>query len=146
MIKPSDFLQLANTLAQTDHEVYLRESIIAAYYAAFHECHSLAETLTNHAGMGERSGSHEEVIRKLSQYPETNTEKLPKDAVMKIRSIGYRLKECRNQRAIASYDLNININQSVQQNHAILINKLFDTLSQLQEACAASNNVQRKRQ
>lgn len=132
MIQPNDLLQLADALARSNEEVYLRESIIASYYAAFHECCLLAECLANHAGMGERSGSHQEIIRKLSKYPANNSEELPEDIVRKIRSIGFQLNECRNQRNIASYHLNADITQGTQQNHDTLIKKLLATLTQLQ--------------
>lgn len=134
MIKPSDFLQLADTLAQTPDEVYLRESIVAAYYAVFHECRLLAERLANHAGMGARSGSHVEVISKLSRYPANNAEQLPQAVVLRIRSLGYLLKECRDQRSVASYQLDDTISQDIQQRHADNVTKLLSTLSQLRAA------------
>lgn len=73
MITPNDFLQLAASLAaNTSSEVHQRESIIASYYAAFHQCQQLASKLQDHAGMGAFAGSHLEIIKKLSEYPILN--------------------------------------------------------------------------
>lgn len=134
MITPDDLLGLAATLAQTtDSEVHQRESVIASYYAAFHQCRQLANKLANYAGMNKKTGSHLEVINKLSHYPTTNNaEQLPIDSAMKIRSLGYRLLSCRNQRTLASYELDQTLTLQAQEKHTAQVTKLLATLTQLQ--------------
>ena len=131
MIKPSDFLQLAHELAQHDGEVYLRESIIAAYYAVFHECKMLSSCLENHGGMGSQSGSHEDLLRKLSAYPMNNAEGFKQDIVRKIKSLGYKLKECRNNRRVASYELQEDVTHAQHYAHLKIVQSMMQQVSEL---------------
>lgn len=133
MVGPDCFLKMANELAANDEEIYIRETIIAAFYAAYHECNILANHLQNHAGMGNQSGSHEDLIRKLSQYPKNNFDGLSEEACFKVRSLGYKLKNCRAQRRLASYDLEASINSDQRDEHLASVGEIISLVDTINE-------------
>ena len=80
--------------AQIDgSEVERRVAASRIYYAAYHRCRPIAESQGMFADSG---GSHAEVIEALTRSRETQ-----------LKSIGYRLKQCRDLRVKADYHIEI---------------------------------------
>ena len=61
------------------------------YYAAFHKCRRIAEAQGLFADVG---GAHAQVIEALTRNRD-----------MKLKSVGYRLRQCRDARSEADYDI-----------------------------------------
>ena len=61
------------------------------YYAAFHKCRRIAEARGLFADVG---GTHAQVIEALTRNRD-----------MKLKSMGYRLRQCRDARSEADYDI-----------------------------------------
>ena len=72
-------------------EVERRVAVSRSYYAAYHKCRPIAERQGIFADSG---GSHAEVIDALTRSRETN-----------LRSMGYRLNQCRQLRVKADYHI-----------------------------------------
>lgn len=74
-----------------ESEVELRIVASRQYYAAFHKCRRIAQAQGIFADAG---GTHAQVIDALTRNRD-----------MKLKSVGYKLKLCRNARAQADYDI-----------------------------------------
>lgn len=133
MVSPSCFLKLAHEMVGNKTEIYIRESIVTSFYAAFHECNILAESLQNHGGMGDRTGSHAELINKLAKFPKNNPDGLCQKSCLIIKSIGYKLRACRDNRVISSYVLDADISVDERDNHLRMVQEIFDKVNELNE-------------
>lgn len=73
-------------------EVERRVTASRTYYAAFHKCRPMAQ---RQGLFADTEGSHAQVIQALTRNRDS-----------KLKSIGYRLRQCRDARARADYDIN----------------------------------------
>lgn len=74
-----------------DSEVEHRVIASRQYYAAYHRCRRAAKNLAMFTDAG---GAHAQVIDALARSQD-----------MKLKSVGYKLRECRNARAQADYEI-----------------------------------------
>ena len=74
-----------------DSEVERRVIASRQYYAAYHRCRRAAKGMAKFTDAG---GAHAQVIDALARSQD-----------MKVKSAGYKLRECRNARAQADYEI-----------------------------------------
>jgi uncharacterized protein (UPF0332 family) len=99
-ITPPDLLNFARSLLPATTEPPWRSAASRAYYFAYHSCFPLAASL----GLVDdgKGGSHHQLIQTLITHPVAAA---TRDKDMKIRSIGYLLRNARARRVDADYDL-----------------------------------------
>ena len=92
-VTPAQLREGAQSARIDGSEVERRVAASRSYYAAWHRCRPIAESRGMFADSG---GSHAEVIEALTRSRETQ-----------LKSIGYRLKQCRDLRVKADYHIEI---------------------------------------
>ena len=92
-VTPTQLREGAQRARIDGSEVERRVAVSRSYYAAWHRCRPIAESQGMFADSG---GSHAEVIEALTRSRETQ-----------LKSIGYRLKQCRDLRVKADYHIEI---------------------------------------
>ena len=92
-VTPTQLRDGARKARIDESEVERRVAASRSYYAAYHRCRPIAESQGTFADSG---GSHAEVIEALTRSRETQ-----------LKSIGYRLKQCRDLRVKADYHIGI---------------------------------------
>lgn len=92
-VTPSQLREGAQKAQVDGSEVERRVAASRTYYAAYHRCRPIAESQGIFADSG---GSHAEVIEALTNGREA-----------KLKSLGYRLKQCRDLRVKADYHIEI---------------------------------------
>ena len=97
---PDVFLDSAKALGRGNTEIDWRNAVSRAYYAAFHRCRSIAESLDPNLDTTTKGG-HAAVIDLLQQSPAPRTQV----------SLGYMLDACRKQRNIADYEIELDFSQ-----------------------------------
>lgn len=90
-VTPTELLDAAMELPIDAREVDRRSAASRSYYAAYHTCHPLAAREGLFVDSG---GSHAEVIDALTR-----------SRTSRLKSIGYKLMQCRNLRVIADYKI-----------------------------------------
>ncbi|MHB1949143.1 MAG: HEPN domain-containing protein [Gammaproteobacteria bacterium] len=92
-----DFLLSAQSLITNRNEIDFRNAASRAYYAAFHGAKSLIDNgiveLSKNP-IRKNKGTHEKLILDLHESNDTN-----------VNEIAQLLKSCKNERAIADYNL-----------------------------------------
>ena len=92
-VTPTQLREGARQARVDGSEVERRVAASRSYYAAYHRCRSIARREGMFADAG---GTHAEVIDSLTRSPQR-----------KLKSIGYRLKQCRDLRVKADYRIEI---------------------------------------
>ena len=98
-ITPVDLLRTAELLANDPTEVFQRAAASRAYYAAFHFCAPIARSLPLGLPNG-RLGTHQRVIRALIRFDGS-----PRGQRKQVRFLGHRLRQARDLRSRADYEL-----------------------------------------
>lgn len=92
-VTPRELLEAAGALEERGSEIDLRNAASRAYYAAYHQCRRLAQNLRLPPAPGSE-GVHRRVIDALTGSRD-----------MKLKSLGYRLEQCRKLRVVADYGI-----------------------------------------
>lgn len=108
-VKPSEFLDFAESILASCQEINCRNAISRSYYSLYH---SVCEKLKNCPPT-----SHQGVISYLRNK---NQESLDPMTMRKIAAI---LEQTKKQRHVADYDLNHNIDESDAKSTLILVKK-----------------------
>lgn len=105
-MEPSEFLKVAESLAESDSEADRRTSIGRAYYCAYHSADWLDRALQNHGGIPENAGAHQQRSSKFKNYPVMHPpDGIDKDLAMKVRALGHLLAILHVQRTRADYKM-----------------------------------------
>ena len=92
-VTPKLLLEAAKALGQGKSEVDQRNAASRAYYAAYHRCLPIAESIGLPA---ETKGVHRDLIGTLTKTRD-----------MQVKSMGYMLDQCRGLRVKADYEIQI---------------------------------------
>lgn len=97
---PDEILSLAEDLAKSNTEHYLRASISSAYYSVYHHVESYLLEEYNESGsfLGGDGGSHQKLIHRMTH-----------SSVLKEKGIGYILATMKKNRVKADYHLDTDI-------------------------------------
>ena len=93
-VTPDALLEAAKALGRGEAEVDRRNAASRAYYAAYHRCLPLARSIGLSAEPGH--GVHRQLVDTLTGSSD-----------LRVKSIGYRLNECRKLRVHADYEIEI---------------------------------------
>ena len=93
-VTPDALLEAAKALGRGEAEVDRRNAASRAYYAAYHRCLPIGRSLGLSADPGH--GVHRQLVDTLTGSSD-----------LKVKSVGYRLNECRKLRAQADYEIEI---------------------------------------
>lgn len=96
-ISPTDLLELAAELLQTDSETHHRAAASRAYYAAFHRCNLLP---LSPPATRRRGGMHARLIQEMRRFRSDNA-----GLQAELRSLAELLKKARDLRTNADYRL-----------------------------------------
>ena len=91
-VTPDVLLGAARALGRGEAEIDQRNAASRAYYAAYHRCLPFGRRLGLSAEPGH--GVHRQLLDTLIGSPD-----------LKVKSIGYRLNECRKLRVQADYEI-----------------------------------------
>ena len=91
-VTPNELLEAAKAIGGGDAEVDRRNAVSRAYYAAWHRCQPIGQSVGLSAPPG--GGVHQQLIDTLEQ-----------DRNMTLRSLGYMLRQCRRLRIKADYEI-----------------------------------------
>ena len=109
-VNPTDLLNLADRLSHETHESDWRGSISRAYYASYHFCKSWHNNLPQPGSLGRGGGTgglHADLIQQM-----TNPSNSLTNEVWKLsKSKGFMLRDLRNRRTDADYNLQIHCQQ-----------------------------------
>ena len=94
-VTPRELLEAAGALEERGSEIDLRNAASRAYYAAYHQCRRLAQNLRLRPAPGS-GGVHRTVIDSLTDSGDR-----------KLKSLGYRLEQCRKLRVVADYEIEV---------------------------------------
>ena len=98
---PLDLLRLARDLAGRADEAALRSATSRAYYAAHHQCDALCTQVGISLARYRWTRKHEEIIDALERYTYSDANRQ-----QELRTVGTLLRQCRDLRNRADYDLN----------------------------------------
>lgn len=118
---PQEFLSLAQKLCNSAEEIERRCSVSRAYYAALHWAKEKQDRCPEVHRDTIYGGTHEEVIQRFLQHTESTTAK----------RIGYMLRDMRNKRESADYELSglcVESDAQYQISAAERVKKLVDTV------------------
>ena len=90
-VTPNALFEAANVLGNSESEVDLRNAASRAYYAAYHQCRPLGQGLSLPSSP-DQGGVHRKLIDTLTGASNR-----------KLKSLGYRLEQCRKLRVMADY-------------------------------------------
>lgn len=128
-VSGKDFLEFAEFSLDLDTEIGFRNSVSRAYYSIYHTVLDIIEgNIPNYSG----GGSHSSLIKYLEDS--SNPEKYDK---RQLKRLSYILKQQRDLRCDADYELDIDIitkataNDSIKQAH-----RIADICSELLNAAA----------
>ena len=91
-VNPDDLFVAAKALGQGETEVDLRNATSRAYYAAYHRCLALGQSLGLSAEQGR--GVHRQLLDTLLSSTD-----------QKVRSVAHMLEQCRRLRVQADYEI-----------------------------------------
>ena len=92
-VTPNALFEAARVIGQGESEVDLRNAASRAYYAAYHHCRLLGQSLRSPAPPLQ-GGVHRTLIATLTEARSS-----------KLKSLGYMLEQCRRLRVSADYDI-----------------------------------------
>ena len=93
-VTPDALLEAAKALGRGEAEVDRRNAASRAYYAAYHRCLPLSRSIGLSAEPGH--GVHRQLVDTLTGSSD-----------LRVKSVGYRLNECRKLRTQADYEIEI---------------------------------------
>ena len=91
-VTPNELLDAAKVLGRGEAEVDRRNAASRAYYAAWHRCLPIGRSVGLSAQPGQ--GVHQQLIETLEE-----------NRNMTLKSLGYMLRQCRNLRVDADYEI-----------------------------------------
>lgn len=91
-VSPEDLFRRAQEQVQSSDELSFRDATKNAYYAAYHLLKPFESRLNDPTRY--KGGEHSQLIGTLTNH-----------ANLKVRSLGYMLRECRFKRNQADYDI-----------------------------------------
>ena len=97
-ITPDDLLSLADTLLGEPTEVYHRAAASRAYYAAYHLCVPVGNSIRTDAK--EPLRSHRRLLLRLQNFRSDDS-----DLQSRVRAVGFILEQTRDLRTLADYRL-----------------------------------------
>lgn len=110
---PEGFREFAQRLVNSTEESDVRSVISRSYYSAYHEAFAVGSELPDHRNMANtKGGVHEQLAKKLSEFPLSNNGGFSKDKAMQIRAIGHVLNQLKTQRKHADYELGMTFSVS----------------------------------
>ena len=92
-VTPNALFEATRLIGQGESEVDLRNAASRAYYAAYHHCRLLGQSLRSPAPPVQ-GGVHRTLIATLTEARSS-----------KLKSLGYMLEQCRRLRVSADYDI-----------------------------------------
>jgi hypothetical protein len=121
-ITHTEFLNLAQQLAQENSEAALRSSVSRAYYAVYHHFKNWHDQLPcPGSSAGHPGGVHQELINRLrNPAPE-----LKQEQKVESKTKAAQLEALRNQRHIADYKLSDTVEATLAKNACELAKKLL---------------------
>jgi uncharacterized protein (UPF0332 family) len=118
-IAPNELLSNAKILCEGNEEFHWRCAASKAYYAAYHQCKMAAETLPEPPYASKAMGVHDTLIKKLSTQSD-----------LKLKSIGFMLREAKRLRNKADYDIDTLFEQWEAKETIKWVEKIFAKLIQ----------------
>jgi len=97
-ITPEDLFSLADTLLGETAEVCHRAAASRAYYAAYHVCLPVGNSIRTDAKPP--PGSHRRLLFRFQNYRSEDS-----DLQSRVRAVGFVLEQARNLRTLADYSL-----------------------------------------
>lgn len=91
-VTPNALLDAAKVLGRGESEVDRRNAASRAYYAAWHQCLPIGRSVSLSAQPGQ--GMHQQLIATLTGNQDRT-----------LKSLGYMLKQCRDLRVEADYEI-----------------------------------------
>lgn len=138
-----DFQNLSKSILKKDSltEMDLRTACSRAYYAAWHCSEALDFKLLDNSGKSNtKAGVHEQRIQKFCNFPAKNQDGI---ASPEIRAIGYMLRQCKNYRARADYNLQETFDHSLCQTSIescdLLIGKVLEAIRPMDKSNSSQN-------
>lgn len=125
-ISPKDLLVTAQELMGQDGEVSHRTAANRAYYAAFHYCNTVANSLPQVDLQGRVS--HVQLIRLLKDH-EIKEESRDKD--VKIRTLGNFLNEAKPLREHADYRISEDFRRTKAERMILIAAKIAEIVSEI---------------
>lgn len=123
-VSANDFFTSAEVLLNNPDstEIDFRNLISRSYYAAFHLSKQIAATLPVpiDKNVYKKLGSHEKVIIKFEKNPDLH-----------LRKLGWLIKQRRNKRSNADYDIYFHIKRAEAAQHFLAIKDLLAKLEAL---------------
>ena len=114
-VTPDEILDSAKALGLGNTEIEWRNAVSRAYYAAYHRCRLIVESLDPNLDATKASG-HAAVIDVLTELGSSNTQK----------AIGYKLSVCRVQRNVADYDIGCDFGADSCQSTLQMCDEIFE--------------------
>lgn len=139
-VSPIDFLLSAEKEFSENGEIHCRNAISRAYYSAYHLALALDTNLPNHGGITQNGGVHEILITKLTNYP-LSLSNLSRDLIMKIKSLGYVLRQAKTARHEADYDLAIDIYPEDAEAQIELAKKIHQKIEEIESLLTPNKSV-----
>jgi uncharacterized protein (UPF0332 family) len=119
-ISSADLLSLAQELAGHDKEVHWRDAASRAYYAAFHWCQPVSQTLSEPRYDSNVKGIHDYLIKKFEGAEGTHKNQL--------KAIAYLLKAAKNIRVKADYEIQISFEKHQAQQNIKYAERIYQLL------------------
>lgn len=125
-VSPSDLLQIGRVLIRQDGEINHRTAANRAYYAAFHYCKTMADSLPRVPVQGR--GSHERLINRLKDHQIIEASRA-KD--VKIRTLGNFLDRGKALRVLADYRIDEEFNSLKAEELILMASKIADIVREI---------------
>jgi uncharacterized protein (UPF0332 family) len=123
-VTPNALFEAARVIGQGESEVDSRNAASRAYYAAYHRCRSLNESLPSPAPPV-RGAVHRTIIEALTGARSS-----------RLKSLGYMLEQCRRLRVNADYDIESEFRHQDARNALTLCEKILDKADSVPSASA----------
>lgn len=128
-MEPIEFLDKARDLLKSSDESDSRTCISRAYYAAYHSCLKLASKIQRYQPTPKDAGSHEALIRELTNYPAAE---YGSDIARKIKSVGHILAQLKKHRVQADYFLEAEIDKQLPQEAITMSERILEKVGELE--------------
>jgi uncharacterized protein (UPF0332 family) len=126
MIDAVNFFESAKKLCEQNSEVDYRNAISRAYYAAYHAALALNDLIENHGGIKSGVGVHEQLVTKFTNCPTSI------NYCMKIKSIGYLLRDAKNIRRDADYFLAIDFTKEDAKEQLKTVKQILEKVAEIE--------------
>lgn len=129
-IEAIDFFDSAKKEIALEGEIHSRNAISRAYYSAYHCALALNGVMPDHPGINCNAGVHERFITKLANCP-AQTLGIDRETALKIKSLGYLLKQAKSARHKADYELLCDIDKAEAESQLALTEKILDKIKEV---------------